>query len=74
MEIGNGANPALTTLTNTSGITLGGSAGTITIEIPSSTTAGYDFNTASYFLKLTDSNGKPKRLLQGTITLNPETP
>jgi hypothetical protein len=57
-------------LTSSSGITLGGSAGTIAVFIPASTTAALSFTNAAYDLKLTSVSGLVTRLLQGTVTLS----
>jgi len=53
------------------GITLGGTAGTITFNIDAATTAAFDFNTAVYDLELV--NGPiVNRLLRGDVILSKE--
>ena len=56
----------------TSGITLGGTAGTITLALTAAQTAALSFTQASYDLKLTSGSGAVTRLLQGSISLSPE--
>jgi hypothetical protein len=53
------------------GITLGGTAGTITIEISDETTAALTFKKGVYDILLTPSNGKNVRILQGSFTVSP---
>lgn len=72
MQIRTSSAEPIVSLTNGSGITLGGSAGTIAIEIPSATTSTFNFNTARYDLKLVDGSGKPTRLLEGQVSLDAE--
>lgn len=55
-----------------SGITLGGSAGTITIFLPAATTATLGFASAIYDLKMTSTGGAVTRLIQGTVYLSQE--
>lgn len=59
-------------LTDTSGITLGGSAGTIAVTLTAAQTTAFTFTTAKYDLKLTDASGNVTRLLEGTVTLDDE--
>jgi len=54
------------------GITLGGTAGTITIDIDEPTTAGFTWKTAVYDLEIVFANGKVRRLLQGGVSVSPE--
>lgn len=65
---------ALVTMYTGSGITLGGSAGTVDIEIDATTTANFDFETAYYDLELVGPapNYRVTRLIQGVMTLNKE--
>lgn len=58
-------------LTNSSGITLGGSAGTITVLISATNTASYKAGQYIYDLEL-NSGGQVTRLLQGKFTITPE--
>lgn len=64
------ANP-LISLTSSSGITLGGTAGTMEISIPAATTAALSAGLAAYDLELTDTLTKKIRLLQGSVTISP---
>jgi hypothetical protein len=52
-------------------IVLGGTAGTITLTIPASLTAGFTWWTGFYDLILTDPNGSVTRLLEGSVTVSP---
>lgn len=54
-----------------SNIVLGGTAGTITLTIPASVTAGFTWWAGVYSLLLTDPYGNVTTLLQGTVTVNP---
>lgn len=61
----------LLSLTTGSGITLGGTAGTITVEVTSETME--DANPGNYIYDLElDSGSEVTRLLQGTFTIIPE--
>ena len=53
-------------------IVLGGTAGTITLTIPSTTTAGFSWLRGVYDLILTSSGGIVTRLLQGSVTVSPD--
>lgn len=57
-------------LTSSSGITLGGSAGTIAVFLPASVTSALTFGNAVYDLKMTNGSGNVTRLLQGAVTLS----
>lgn len=61
------ASGTLLALTSASGITLGGVAGTIAIEIAAATTAGIPPGTYRYDLEMVDPSGKVRRLMEGTI-------
>jgi len=54
------------------GITLGGTAGTIGIFISATKTAAQSFDTAYYDLEIESSNGVVTRLLEGTVKLSKE--
>lgn len=54
-----------------SDITLGGSAGTITLVIPAATTEGFTWWSGVYDLLLTDPSGNVTRLLSGDVTVTP---
>lgn len=66
--------------TENGGITLGGALGTITITASAIITAGWTWTIPSgqtkpqgvYDLELVDGSGSVTRLIQGTITLDPE--
>jgi hypothetical protein len=51
---------------------LGGSAGTVTLDVPASITAALDFDVAVYDLELESGTGEVTRLLKGTVLLSPE--
>ena len=53
-------------------IVLGGTAGTITLTIPASATAGFTWNKGVYDMNLTSSGGVVTRLLQGAVVVSPE--
>lgn len=54
------------------GLVLGGTAGTIQIVIPASTTATLQFQAAVYDLKVTDPSGGITRLIQGNVRFSRE--
>ena len=54
-----------------SDITLGGSAGTISLTIPAATTEGFTWWSGVYDLLLTDPSGNVTRLLSGSVTISP---
>ena len=54
-----------------SNIVLGGTAGTITLTIPATATAGFTFWQGVYDLILTSSAGVVTRLLMGSVTVIP---
>lgn len=55
----------------TSNITLGGTAGTITLVIPAASTSLFTWWTGVYDLLLTDPYGNAIRLLSGSVTVCP---
>jgi hypothetical protein len=57
--------------TGSGGITLGGSAGTITLSASPSTTSGWTFGAGLYDLQLTDGSGDVTTLLAGIFTVTP---
>jgi hypothetical protein len=63
-----GAATALISLTNGSGLTLGGTAGTIGITIAATATAGVASGSYSYDLEL-NSGGTITRLLEGSFNV-----
>ena len=64
---------SVVSLTNGSGITLGGSAGTIAIVISATTTAALTAPFSGvYDLELVSAGGVVTRLLQGAATVSPE--
>lgn len=62
----------LTLTTENGGIVLGGSNGTISINIPSSTTTGFIAKEYVYDLELTSSNNTVTRLIEGKFIVTPE--
>lgn len=54
-----------------SNITLGGAAGTVTLEIPAASTSGFTWWEAVYDLLLTDPSGFVTRLLSGSVSVCP---
>jgi|SRR5687768_11479482 hypothetical protein len=58
-----------TTLGN---ITLGGTAGTITLEIPAATSSAWTWKSGVYDLELIDTNGAVARLIEGKFKIRPE--
>jgi hypothetical protein len=64
---------SIVSLTSSSGITLGGSAGTIAIVISATTTAALTAPFSGvYDLELANAGGVVTRLLQGAATVTPE--
>lgn len=59
-------------LTNGSGITLGGTAGTLQVVISSTVTAGVAEGNYVYDIELTSNGGVVSRLLQGDFIVTPE--
>lgn len=59
-------------LTTGNGITLGGAAGTIRVQIAAGTTASYKAAQLLYDLELTSGSGVVIRLLQGRFTITSE--
>lgn len=64
------ANSAILTLTDTTGITLGGTSGTVMINIPAADTAHLPPGTWKYDLTIT-SGAHVDRCYQGTLTIDP---
>jgi hypothetical protein len=63
----------IVSLTSSSGITLGGAAGTVTIIITASATSALIAPWAGvYDLELVDASGVVTRLLEGAATVSPE--
>jgi hypothetical protein len=59
-------------LTSGTGITLGGTAGSIILEATATTTAGVPSGQYVYDLELVTSGGYVTRLLEGNFTVDPE--
>jgi Ethanolamine utilization protein EutJ (predicted chaperonin) len=59
-------------LTSGSGITLGGTAGSIILEASATTTAGVPSGQYVYDLELITGGGYVTRLLEGNFTIDPE--
>ncbi|WP_146082368.1 hypothetical protein [Rathayibacter sp. AY1C5] len=72
MQVRDADGTVLLTLTDTDGLTLGGVAGTIAIELSSARTTALDFDTANYDLEITEGTSVVKRLLKGVVTLDQE--
>ena len=53
-------------------ITLGGTAGTIRVEVDDSITAAYTFDELTHCLKLTSPTSFVTRLIKGSLTLDAE--
>ena len=62
---------ALASLTSSSGITLGGTAGTINIELTDVQTAAITAGPAVWDLELIDASGSNLRLVEGTCEFTP---
>ena len=62
---------SLASLTSGSGITLGGSAGTISIVLEDTETAAITPGPAVWDLELIDADGKNTRLVEGTAEFTP---
>jgi hypothetical protein len=62
----------LLSLTNGSGITLGGTAGTIAVLVASTATAAIADGFYSYDLEITSGGGVTDRLLQGKFVVTPQ--
>lgn len=66
------ATSTLVSLTDSSGIVLGGSAGTIAITISATATAAFTWTRAVYDLELVTAGGIVTRLLEGSVSVTPE--
>jgi hypothetical protein len=62
----------IVSLTNGSGITLGGAAGTVAVSIAAAATAAYTFDQALYDLEVVSGGGVVTRLVEGEVWLSPE--
>lgn len=62
----------LTLTTENGGVTLGGTAGTITIYLSAVQTAALGWKGAVYDLEVVHSNGDVRRLFAGSISVSPE--
>jgi hypothetical protein len=60
----------LLSLSNGSGITLGGTAGTIAVAITAAQSSAVNAGSYAYDLELTSSGGQVTRLLQGGFTVS----
>lgn len=63
---------AALTLTNGSGITLGGTAGSIDLLVPASTTATIGAAQYVYDMELVSASNEVTRLIEGTLIVTPE--
>jgi len=66
------ATTAVLSFTSGSGITLGGTAGTILIEATAATTAGVALGQYVYDLEMVSGGSAVTRLIQGTFLVDPE--
>lgn len=66
------ATQTVLSLTNGSGITLGGTAGTIDLLIPATTTASIGAAQYVYDLEIESASGEVTRVVQGTFSVTPE--
>jgi hypothetical protein len=66
------ASSALLTLSSTAGITLGGAAGTVRLEVAATKLSQIPAGIYYYDLELTSAAGKVTRLLQGKFTVTRE--
>lgn len=64
--------PLVTLTTENGGIALGGAAGTITLTISATATAGYSWVAGVYDLELISASAVVTRLVKGSITVDPE--
>lgn len=53
-------------------LVLGGTAGTIILRVPPSTSAAWTWRAGVYDLEVIDSNGDVARLIQGKVKISPE--
>jgi hypothetical protein len=63
---------AILSLTSSSGITLGGTAGTVAVTASASTMAALPAGSWVYDLELTSANGTVYAVLSGKFIINPE--
>ena len=66
------ATPALEATTENGRITLGGAAGTVTLDLPATVTAALPANQYAYDLELVSGSGQVTRLLEGFATVDAE--
>lgn len=66
------SDPLLTLTSGGGGITLGGAAGTILVEIAYTTTEAFSSGQYLYDLEITSGANKRDRLLEGTFTISRE--
>jgi len=66
------ASSTVLSLTSGSGITLGGTAGTITVAASAATTAGVPTGQYVYDLEMVSGGSAVTRLIQGTFLVDPE--
>lgn len=64
--------PLLTLTTENGGIALGGSSGTISLNIAASTTTGFTPKEYVYDLELISTGGNVTRLIEGKFIVTPE--
>ena len=59
-------------LTSGTGITLGGTAGTVNLLVPAATTATIGAAQYVYDMELVSASGEVTRIIEGTLTVTPE--
>ena len=62
----------LTLTTSNSRMSLGGSAGTVTLTVSASDTSGLDVQDGVFDLELTDASSNIYRILEGTFQVRPQ--
>ena len=68
----NAATPVLEATTENGRITLGGAAGTITLNLPATVTVALPANQYAYDLELVSGSGQVTRLIEGFTTVDAE--
>lgn len=66
------ADDTLFSLTDAAGLTLGGTAGTITVSLTAAETTAIEAASGVYDLELVSPGGVVTRLLEGAVTFSPE--
>jgi hypothetical protein len=69
LKVIDGTGSTLLTLTNSSGIVLGGTSGTIDLIVTDEATSAFSWRTGNYKLSLTTSDGRKDYLLFGNFSV-----